>query len=94
MQKLGNPATETQILDLMKKEGRPVTTGYIAYNIGVCWSTARGVLLDMALKNKLKAVKTTQSFVFIRRRSSCPALHHMKLTLDLWRVRLFHLRLL
>jgi hypothetical protein len=65
MQKLGNPATETQILDLMKKEGRPVTTGYIAYNIGVCWSTARGVLLDMALKNKLKAVKTTQSFVFM-----------------------------
>jgi hypothetical protein len=64
LQKFNNADTEKRVLQLLEQAQQPVSTDWIAFNLKICWSTARGLLLNMALKGQIKALKTTKSFVF------------------------------
>jgi hypothetical protein len=65
MQKIDNPEIEKNTLQIMKEANQPVSCDYVAFKLHVGWGTARGVLLNMALKGKITALKTTKSFIFL-----------------------------
>jgi hypothetical protein len=65
IQRINDPETEKTVLDVMKEAEQPVSCDYIAFNLQIGWGTARGVLLNMALKGKITALKTTKSFIFL-----------------------------
>lgn len=64
MQKVDNPQVEIQVVELLKNTPMAVSIDFVAHNLRIHWTTARGLLLNMALKGKIKAVKTTKSFIF------------------------------
>jgi hypothetical protein len=61
--------TEERILQVMKEANQPVSCDYIAFNLQIGWGTARGILLNMALKGRITALKTTKSFIFLLKES-------------------------
>jgi DNA-binding IclR family transcriptional regulator len=63
-QKFDNEKTEAEVLDLLKNTPMAASTDYVAHNLNVSWSTARGLLLNMTLKGKIEAEKTTKSLIF------------------------------
>lgn len=65
MQRIDNNETEERVLKVMKEAGQPVSCDYVAFRLKIGWGTARGVLLNMALKGKITALKTTKSFIFM-----------------------------
>jgi hypothetical protein len=62
--KFGDPKIEERIIQAIREEKIPVDVGWVANRLGVGWGTASRILLNMALKGKLSALKTTKSFVF------------------------------
>lgn len=62
-QKFENPEVEKRILELLRI-GQLASTGWIAQQLGCCWSTARIVLLDLARQNKLKMIHTSIGILF------------------------------
>jgi hypothetical protein len=69
MQKIDNPETEANVLQLMVEAKQPVSCDYIAFKMQIGWGTARGILLNMALKGQITALKTTKSFIFMTKSS-------------------------
>jgi len=69
VQKIDDPKTEERILQVMKEANQPVSCDYIAFNLQIGWGTARGILLNMALKGRITALKTTKSFIFLLKES-------------------------
>ena len=65
IKKIDNPETEEKIIILIKEANQPVSCDYVAFKLQIGWGTARGVLLNMALKGKITAIKTTKSFIFL-----------------------------
>lgn len=55
---------EEKTIQILKDCNKPVSISYVAYNLKVCWSTARGLLLKMSLDGKIRAVETTRGFFF------------------------------
>jgi len=62
---IDNPETEENILRFMREANQPVSCDFVAFKLQIGWGTARGVLLNMALKGKITALKTTKSFIFL-----------------------------
>ena len=56
---------ESRALRILRGSKMPVSIDYVAYNLGVCWATARALLFEMALKGAVKAVKTSKSWIFV-----------------------------
>jgi hypothetical protein len=56
--------TEKAVIRILEEFGKPVSIGYVAYNLKICWTTARGLLFRMSLNGKLKAVETSKGFFF------------------------------
>jgi len=42
----------------------PVSIDFVAHHLNVSWPTARGLLLNMTIKGKVEAEKTTKSLIF------------------------------
>lgn len=55
---------EKKTLDILNTYGKPVSVGYVAYNLKVCWATARALLFRMSLTGKIKALDTSKGFLF------------------------------
>jgi len=55
---------EGKAIELLQKEKMPLSIGYVAYHLGITWQTARGLLLKMALLQKIKAQPTSKGFMF------------------------------
>lgn len=53
-----------RIKKLILGTGRPVSADYVAKNVDISWSTAKEILLEMALLNEITAEKTTKSWIF------------------------------
>lgn len=64
MQKFGNEEIENQVVELLTKTSMPVSIDYVAHHLHMSWSTARGLLLNMTIKGKIEAEKTTKSLIF------------------------------
>ena len=56
---------EKSLIELLKKTDFPVSIRFVAKHLGVSWVTARGLLFSAALKGKVKAVKTSKSWIFV-----------------------------
>lgn len=65
MQKIDNPEIEANVLQVMEQANQPVSCDYVAFKMQIGWGTARGILLNMALKGQITALKTTKSFIFM-----------------------------
>lgn len=64
MQKFNNPELEEQIVDLLEETSIPCSIDYVAHNFNLAWGTARAILLDLAVRGKVKTQKTTKSLIF------------------------------
>ena len=64
MQKFGNEKVEAQVLKLLERTPTAVSIDYVRYHLSISWSTARGLLLNMTIKGKVEAEKTTKSLIF------------------------------
>ncbi len=65
--------SEERIAQILKLADMPVDVGFVARNLGIAWGTARYLLLELAVKGKLKALKTTKSYVFVAKDQEGPA---------------------
>ncbi|MCW4019180.1 MAG: hypothetical protein NWF00_10980 [Candidatus Bathyarchaeota archaeon] len=54
---------EKRIIELLSS-GKYATVGWIAGKLGVCWSTAKIILLDMAAQGKLNVTRTSFGYIF------------------------------
>jgi predicted ArsR family transcriptional regulator len=52
------------IIALLLKTSMPVSVDFVAKNLGLSWSTARAILMQLCLEGRLKATKTTKSWIF------------------------------
>ena len=59
-----DPSYVAKVQEIIRKKGHPVSTGYMAYHLGISWPTSKQLLLSLALDNKLRAIKTTMGYVF------------------------------
>jgi hypothetical protein len=64
MQKFNNRELEAEIITAIKEAEIPVAIDYVAQKFELAWGTARAILLDLALRGKIRAQKTTKSFIF------------------------------
>jgi hypothetical protein len=55
---------------VLEEAGRPASIEYVARQLGIAWGTARAILLQLALEEKIIAERTTTSWVFASRNSS------------------------
>lgn len=56
--------TVERIITVVEAAGIPVSVDYVATNLNMNWASARAVLLQLSLEGRLKAVKTTKSWIF------------------------------
>lgn len=61
---IGEKETEAKAIEALKEYGKPVSIGYMAWKLGITWTTARGLLLEMAVKGKINAIDTSKGFFF------------------------------
>lgn len=61
---IGVKKTESKVMDALKEYGKPVSIGYISWKLDITWTTARGLLLEMAVKNQIVAMDTSKGFLF------------------------------
>jgi hypothetical protein len=54
----------TKVIDALKAYGKPVSVSYVAWKLEITWSTARGILLKMALNGKITAIETSKGYFF------------------------------
>jgi hypothetical protein len=55
---------EEKAIQILKDYGKPASIGYVAHNLKVCWTTARGLLFKMSLAGKIRAIETSRGFFF------------------------------
>jgi predicted Rossmann fold nucleotide-binding protein DprA/Smf involved in DNA uptake len=64
MQKLNIEELEKEAQILVENAKVPVTVDYIARQLHVAWGTGRSLLLSLALKGHITAIKTMKSWIF------------------------------
>ena len=64
MQKVETERLETQALKIVTKSSIPVTVDYVARQLSIAWDTARALLLGLACREKIQAIKTMKSWIF------------------------------
>ena len=64
MPKFNNHKLEEEIVEYMEKTEIPVSVEFIAQHFDLAWGTARAILLDLALRGRVKVQKTTKSLIF------------------------------
>jgi len=51
----------------IKQQETPFSINNVAKEFGISWTTARAILLELALEGEVETIKTTKSYVFIPR---------------------------
>ena len=65
MPKLNFNELKRSALELVKATQIPVSIGYVAEELGIAWGTARAILLELALEDRVEGLKTMKSWVFM-----------------------------
>jgi hypothetical protein len=60
-----NLSKEERVLEIIAKAGMPVSVDYVAFHLKTSWPQARALLFKLASQRKIKAVKTTKSWIFM-----------------------------
>ena len=61
-----NPKVINRVIQALDDAGIPASVDYIANVLGMNWASTRAILFQLSLEGKLKAVKTTKSWIFYR----------------------------
>lgn len=56
--------TGQDVEEVLKQAGEPVSVKYVSWRLGISWWAAYRRLIELALKGKIKALKTTKSWIF------------------------------
>jgi len=64
MSKLEDEKLIEQIINLVRQTNIPVSIDFVAKNLGLNWSSARALLMQLSLEGLLKATKTTKGWIF------------------------------
>ena len=59
--------TKREVKEYIKTLNMPFTVQDIAKRFNISWNTAKALLLELALEEEIKAVKTTKSYIFTLR---------------------------
>jgi len=62
--KFDNPNIQSDVVDLLRSIGIPVSVEFVARKLGVGWGTARAILLNLTCQGRIKMKKTTKSMIF------------------------------
>lgn len=62
--KLDREALKQRALEIMREEGRLVTTDFIATKLGIKWYQARVILFELVAEGKVRKVESTMSPLF------------------------------
>ena len=62
--KVGDPEFQARVVELLQNATMPVSVDYIAHNLSVSWTTARAILFELSMKDRIKAQKTSKSWIF------------------------------
>lgn len=62
--KFGNPNIQKKVIQLLQKTDMPASIDFVAYHLHIGWGTARAILLNLAMQNRIIMQKTTKSFIF------------------------------
>ena len=54
-----------KIKEFIQRQKQPFSVNDVAKEFEISWTTARAILLELALEGEVEAVKTTKSYVFI-----------------------------
>ena len=71
--KIGNIEVEEKVVGLLQNAGYPVSIGWVAYNLKVCWTTASRILMDMSLQGKLSVLRTSKGMLFQAKKQKAKA---------------------
>lgn len=55
---------EKETIALLKEYGKPVSIGYVALNLKLCWASAQAILLRLSLSGKIAYMETSKGFLF------------------------------
>lgn len=64
MPKFNNSEVEQQLMELLEQTPIPCSVDYVAQHLGMAWGTARAILLDLVVRDKIKTQKTTKGLIF------------------------------
>lgn len=70
VRKFDEEKVEDAILEIIDTAGMPVTVEYVARKIGVTWASTRAILFELSIERRLRAVRTTHSWVFVRQQTN------------------------
>ena len=54
-----------EIRKFIKQQKQPFSVNDVAKEFNISWTTARAILLELALDGEVEVMKTTKSYVFI-----------------------------
>jgi len=54
-----------EIRRFVKQQKQPFSVNNVAKEFNISWTTARAILLELALEGEVEVMKTTKSYVFI-----------------------------
>ncbi|ADB57516.1 hypothetical protein Arcpr_0450 [Archaeoglobus profundus DSM 5631] len=56
------------VREFAKKQTQPFSVNDVAREFGISWTTARAILLELALEGEVEVMKTSKSYIFIPKR--------------------------
>jgi hypothetical protein len=65
--KLEDRETVRSVISLVEATSIPVSVDFVAFNLKLNWATTRALLLQLSLQGELRALKTSKSWVFMKR---------------------------
>ena len=60
-----NMVLRERVRNFVKKQKQPFSVNDVAREFRISWTTARAILLELALKEEVEIIKTTKSYIFI-----------------------------
>lgn len=57
-----------KVKEFIKRQKRPFSINDVAREFKISWTTARALLLELALEGEVEVMKTTKSYIFIPKR--------------------------
>jgi len=54
-----------RIREFVRRQKQPFSVNDVAKEFNISWTTARAILLELALEGEVEVMKTTKSYVFI-----------------------------
>jgi response regulator of citrate/malate metabolism len=54
-----------KVIAVIEQAGQPVTVDYVAYHVGTSWNSARAMLLELVIEERIGGVRTSRGWIFL-----------------------------